>query len=88
MEEDWCTFTDSLKKAQCCLPLAPEKEEGDWVTDEVREVSRKKQEAWMRCVKSPGNVSLKQEYQKWKVQSRKCADKARLKRQRSCMRLL
>ena len=77
VEEDWCTFADSLKKAQCCLPLAPEKEEGDWVTDEVREVSRKKQEAWMRCVKSPGNVSLKQEYQKWKVQSRKCADKAR-----------
>ena len=47
------------------------------MTDEVREVSRKKQEAWMRCVKSPGNDSLKQEYQKWKVQSRKCADKAK-----------
>ena len=25
----------------------------------------------------PGNVSLKQEYQKWKVKSRKCAEKAR-----------
>ena len=46
------------------------------MTDEVRKVSRKKQEAWMRCVKSPGNVSLKQEYQKWKVQSSKCTDKA------------
>ena len=77
VEDDWCTFTGSLKKAQCCLPVAPEKEEGDWVTDEVREVSRKKQEAWMRCLKSPGNDSLKQEYQKWRVQSRKCADKAR-----------
>ena len=31
----------------------------------------------MRCVKSPVIVSLKQEYQKWKVQSRKCTDKAR-----------
>ena len=31
----------------------------------------------MRWVKSPGNVSLKQEYQKLKVQSKKCADKAR-----------
>lgn len=59
VEEDWCTFKDSLKKAQCCLPLAIENEESDWVTDEVREVSRKKQEAWMRCVKSPDNVSLK-----------------------------
>ena len=54
MEEDSCTFTDSLKKEQCFLPLAPEK--GDWVTDEVHEVSRKKHEASMRCVKSPGNV--------------------------------
>ena len=71
------------------------KEEGDWVTDEVCEVSRKKQKARMRYVKSPGNASLKQEYQKWKVQPRKCADrqgrnggKLRLKRQNSCMRLL
>ena len=28
-------------------------------------------------MKSPGNVSLQKEYQKWKVQSRKCTDKAR-----------
>lgn len=79
MEEDWYTFKDSLKKAQCCLPLAPEKEEGVWVTDEVREVSRKKQEAWMRYMKSAEIDTLKQEYQKWKVQSRKCKDKAREK---------
>ena len=48
------------------------------MTDEACEVAWKKQEAWMRWVKSPGNVSLKQEYQKLKVQSRKCAEKARV----------
>lgn len=66
-----------MKKAQCCLPLVPEKEKTDWVSDEVREVSRKKPEAWMRWVKFPSNVSVKQEYQKLIVHSRKCADKVR-----------
>ena len=77
VEKDWNTFKDSLHKAQSCLPTVPLKEEKDWVTDEVREMSRKKQEAWMRWSKSPDNSSFKEQYMRLKDLSRKCADKAR-----------
>lgn len=40
-------------------------------------VSRMKQEAWMRCMKSPGNAVLKHKYENLKAQYRKGADKAR-----------
>ena len=46
------------------------------MTDEVCEVLKKKQEAWMRWVKSPGCGDLKREYQELKVLSGKCADRA------------
>ena len=39
-------------------------------------MSRKKQEAWMRRVKSPASQRLRREYQQLKVASRKRADKA------------
>ena len=42
----WVTFQEVLGEAQKCLPLATERGEKDWVTDEVQEVSKKKQEAW------------------------------------------
>ena len=77
VEEDWCTFKESLQSAQRCLPLISEREDEDWVTDELREVAKKKQEAWMRWVKSSHVENLKQEYRRLKLQSRQCADKAR-----------
>ena len=46
------------------------------MTEEVHEVLKKKQEAWLRLVKSPGCGDLKREYQELKVLSRKCADRA------------
>ena len=55
----WHKFKGALKTAQSCLPLIPEREESDWMTDEVRKVSQEKQEAWMRWIKSPGNDTLK-----------------------------
>ena len=70
----WCNFKGALKTPQSCLPLIPAREESDWMTDEVRKVSQEKQEVWMRWIKSPGNDTLKQEYQRFKVQSRKCVD--------------
>ena len=77
VEEAWDTFKESLKSAQSCLPIVSEKVEEDWVTDEVCEVARKKQEAWMRWMKFPDDETLRQEYQQLKRQSRQSADKAR-----------
>ena len=77
VEEAWGTLKESLRFAQSCLPLVSEKAEEDWVTDEVREVARKKQEAWMRWMKSPDDESLRQRYQLLKRQSRQSVNKAR-----------
>jgi len=77
VEPDWSTFKMSLHKAQSSLPTVPLAVEKDWVTEEVRVMSKKKSEAWMSWAKSPGNCELKEAYQVLKVQSRKCADKAR-----------
>ena len=43
----WCgiKFKGSMKTAQCYLLLIPEREEGDWLTDEIRKASQEKQEA-------------------------------------------
>ena len=41
-EEAWCTLRESLISAQSCLPTIPEVVEEDWVTDAVREASKKK----------------------------------------------
>ena len=43
----------------------------------MREVSRKKQEAWVRQDNSSVSERLLREYQQLKAMSRKCADKAR-----------
>ena len=45
-------FKDAINEAQKTLPLVPVKEERDWVTEKVREVSRMKQEAWIRWARS------------------------------------
>ena len=42
MEKYWNTFKDSFHNAQSYLPTVPLKEEKDWVTDEVRELSENK----------------------------------------------
>ena len=64
-------------KAQSCLPTVPLTVRKDWVTENACEMLRRKQDAWMRWIKSPNNCEIKEAYQNLKVQSRKCADKAR-----------
>ena len=44
VEEAWCTLRESLMSAQSCLPTIPDIMEEDWVTDAVREASRKKRD--------------------------------------------
>ena len=47
------------------------------MTERVREVSRMKQEAWLKWAKKPDDTLLKTQYQQLKAQSRKAADEAR-----------
>ena len=74
LEEVWSTLTGALREARQHLPLVPEGREKGWVMDKVREASRKKQEDWLRWVKSPGCDRLKRVYEDMKLLSRKCAD--------------
>ena len=46
------------------------------MTEQEHEVLGKKQEAWMRFVKSPGCGDLKKAHHELKVLFRRCADKA------------
>ena len=73
----WGTFKKALCKVQSGSPLVASLEEKDWVIDEVSEVSKKKQEVWMRLVKFPSDGESKRAYQELKVLSRKCADRPR-----------
>ena len=68
VEDAWSTFKEALREAQKYLLPATESEEKVRVTNEVREVSKRKQEAWMRWVKSPNSSNL-EEYQELKVLS-------------------
>ena len=77
VKEAWSTLRESLLAARSCLPSIPEMVEEDWVTDVVREASRKKRDMWTRCQKSPGDEGLRQQYMLLKAESRRCADKAR-----------
>ena len=54
IKEVWGTFKMALGKAQSSLLHVSKREESDWMTEEMHEVSRKKQEASMRLVKTPG----------------------------------
>ena len=45
IEQSWREFKDFINEAQKMLPLVPEKDERDWVTEKVCEASRMKQEA-------------------------------------------
>ena len=72
-------FKFSIQKACESLPPAPKISDPDWITDEVRNLSRKKQEAWV-CVKNaPSNdiSRLKTEYNHLKKLTQVAAEKAR-----------
>ena len=62
IEHSWREFKYTINEAQM-LPLVPEKDERDWVTEKVREASRMKQETWMKWAKKPGDTLLKVRYQ-------------------------
>ena len=46
----WTSFKETISRSVACdkLPRAPQRQEVDWVTDEVRNLSSKKKDAWIR----------------------------------------
>ena len=46
-EDEWSSFKVAIQKASHNLPPLPRKKEVGWITDEVRNLSRKKKEAWL-----------------------------------------
>ena len=76
VEQAWSEFKTALLEVQSTLPLTPEEDSGDWVTEGVHDVARRKQEAWLRWTKNPDNTILKESYQQLKRQSRLTADVA------------
>lgn len=56
----WSEFKAALHEAQSTLPPAREGDSGDWVTEEVHDVAKRKQEVWLR---NPGKTILKESYQ-------------------------
>ena len=80
VENTWILLKDSLQEACECLPEKPARVEADWMTDEVRNLSRKKRDAWLNLngSGSHGNKELLLgAYKKLKKQIEVAADKAR-----------
>ena len=76
VESIWTSFKDNIAAACNKLPRAPKRQEDDWVTDEVRNLSKKKKEAWVHLCnnRTPHTIVL---YKRLCKLTRVAADKAR-----------
>ncbi|MDA8001968.1 MAG: reverse transcriptase domain-containing protein [Alphaproteobacteria bacterium] len=78
MNSLWDIFKSSIYKACESLPPAPKSSDPDWVTDEVRNLSKKKQKAWVSLKNAPlQDNSCLSEYNRLKKLTRVAAEKAR-----------
>ena len=79
LNSEWDTFKFSIQKACESLPSAPKISDPDWITNEVRNLSRKKQESWVCFKNAPSNdiTRFKTEYNHLKELTKVTAEKAR-----------
>ena len=79
MNSLWNTFKSSIHKACESLPPSPRTSDPDWITDEVRNLSKKKQEAWIHLKNAPlqDTPHLQSEYNHLKKLTKVAAEKAR-----------
>ena len=75
----WNTFKSSIHKACESLPPSTRTSDPDWITDEVRNLSKKKQEAWIHLKNAPlqDTPHLQSEYNHLKKLTKVAAEKAR-----------
>ena len=79
VEPVWLAFKDAIHEAHRSLPKLPRKQEADWVSDELRNLSQKK-DAWLRLRdvgKHSCTADLKLEYQRLCKLTKIAAEKAR-----------
>ena len=74
----WDSFKSSIQKACETLPPASYTTDPDWVTNEVRNLSRKEQEAWIRLKNAPFTdiPRLRAEYNHQKKLTKVAAEQA------------
>ena len=78
VEDVWVKLKDAVGNAQTtALPLVDSKPEADWMTDEVRLLSLKKQQAWLSWKKNTDNLQAREEYTKLKKQTCRAVEKAK-----------
>ena len=77
VEETWVAFRDAMERAYETLPELPSRVEADWVTDELRNLTRKKRDAWLRLCGNTSDDSLRQEYQRLRKLTKAAAESAR-----------
>ena len=76
VERLWKELRVAVDSALCSLPLVSNNQEADWVTEEIRQLSLKKQEAWIRWKKNVDNHEARTEYYQLKKLTRKAVEKA------------
>ena len=77
-ESTWKGFKLAMQEAYQVLPEMPQNREPEWVTDELRNLTRKKCNAWLHLRDSqPPSDELKQQYQRLKKLTRLAAEKER-----------
>ena len=80
VQSSWDAFKSAIHAANETLPISPPMRETEWMTDELRSLSKKKKETWLRLRDATPNTQradLKSEYQRLKKLTKVAADKAR-----------
>ena len=76
----WNFSKESLQDAGRSLPVVPRRVEVDWMSNELRNLSRKKRDAWIRVRECDPRLSadaLVQEYQRLRNLTKVAAERAR-----------
>ena len=80
VDTSWEAFRAAVCAASETLPMAPPKHEAEWVTDELRNLSKKKRNAWLHLHDANSTTNLvdrKAGYLRLKKLTKVAADKAR-----------
>ena len=81
-EKVWGTLKSALSEAQDTLPKLPQRQEKEWVTEELRNLARKKREAWQHLWQAGGShldSALQSHYKQYCKLTKIAAERARNK---------
>ena len=81
-EKVWGTLKSALSEAQDTLPKLPQRREKEWVTEELRNLARKKREAWQHLWQAGGShldSALQSQYKQYCKLTKIAAECARNK---------